>query len=69
MVGWHHQFNVHELGQNPGDGEGWGGLGMLQSMGLKRVRHNLQANNNKCTYMHIHITESLCCAVAANTTL
>jgi len=22
MVGWHHQFNVHELGPTPGDGEG-----------------------------------------------
>ena len=24
MVGWHHQFNGHELGQTPGDGEGQG---------------------------------------------
>ena len=22
MVGWHHQFNGHELEQTPGDGEG-----------------------------------------------
>ena len=22
MVGWHHQFNGHELGQTLGDGEG-----------------------------------------------
>ena len=26
MVGWHHQFNGHELGQTPGDGEGQGSL-------------------------------------------
>ena len=26
MVGWHHQFNGHELGQTLGDGEGQGGL-------------------------------------------
>ena len=26
MVGWHHQFNGHELGQTPGDAEGQGGL-------------------------------------------
>ena len=26
MVGWHHRFNGHELGQTPGDGEGQGGL-------------------------------------------
>ena len=25
-VGWHHQLNVHELGQTPGDGEGQGSL-------------------------------------------
>ena len=26
MVGWHHQFNEHELGQTPGDGERQGSL-------------------------------------------
>ena len=26
MVGWHHRFNGHELGQTPGDGDGQGGL-------------------------------------------
>ena len=26
MVGWHHRFNGHELGQTPGDGEGPGSL-------------------------------------------
>ena len=26
MAGQHHQFNEHELGQTPGDGEGQGGL-------------------------------------------
>ena len=26
MVGWHHQFNGHELGQTPRDGEEQGGL-------------------------------------------
>ena len=26
MVGWHHQFNGHELGQTPGDSEGQGSL-------------------------------------------
>ena len=26
MVGLHHQFNGHELGQTPGDGEGQGSL-------------------------------------------
>jgi len=26
MVGWHHQYYGHELGQTPGDGEGQGSL-------------------------------------------
>ena len=26
MVGWHHRFNGHKLGQTPGDGEGQGSL-------------------------------------------
>ena len=25
MVGWHHQFNGHELGRTLGDGKGQGG--------------------------------------------
>ena len=29
MIEWHHQFNGHELGQTPGDGEGQG----MQPMG------------------------------------
>ena len=41
MVGWHHQFNGHELGQTPGDGEGQGGLHGQQSMGSCRVEHDL----------------------------
>ena len=40
LVGWHHQFNGHELGQTPKDGEGQS-PGMLQSMELQKVRHDL----------------------------
>ena len=39
MVGWHHRENGHEFQQTPGDGDG-GKPGMLQSIGLQRVRHN-----------------------------
>ena len=43
MVGWHHQFIGHELGQTLGDGEGQGGLVCCsQSMGLQRVRRDLE---------------------------
>ena len=41
MVGWqHHQLNEHQFEQILGDSEGQGRLGMLQSMGSQRVRHN-----------------------------
>ena len=33
MVGWHHWFNGHELGQTLGDGEGQGRPDTLKSMG------------------------------------
>ena len=38
MVGWYHQLNGHEFEQTPGDSEGHG---MLQFMGLQRVKHDL----------------------------
>ena len=43
MVGWHQQLNGCEFEQTPRDSEGLGGkAGVLQSMGLQRVRHNLE---------------------------
>ena len=41
MVGWHHRLNGHEFEQTPGERDGTGKPGMLQSMGLQRVRPNL----------------------------
>ena len=41
MVGWHHQLDGHESEQTPGDGEGEGSLGVLQSTGWQSVRHDL----------------------------
>ena len=40
MAVWHHWCNEHELGKASGDGEGQGGLGVLQSMELQRVRQD-----------------------------
>ena len=41
MVGWHHQFDGHELEQAPGVGDGHTGRpGMMQSMGLQRAGHD-----------------------------
>ena len=37
MVGWHHQFNGHELGQTLRDGEGHGGLAYRSPWGPKEL--------------------------------
>ena len=37
MVGWHHQLNGHEFEQTLGAGDGQGSLGVLWSMGSRRV--------------------------------
>ena len=41
MVVWHHRLNGHEFEQIPGDSEGQGSVLCFQSMGLKRVGHDL----------------------------
>ena len=41
MVGWHHQLNGHDFEPTPGDSEGTGKPGVLQSMGLQRLEHDL----------------------------
>ena len=46
MVGWHHQFNGHELGQTPGDGEGQGSLACHSPWGRKESDATWQLNNN-----------------------
>ena len=41
MVGWHHRLNGHEFEQASGDSGRKGGKpGVLQSMGLQRVRND-----------------------------
>ena len=42
MVGWHHQLNGHGFEQTPGNSEGQGKPGVLQSMGSQRVGHELE---------------------------
>ena len=41
MVGWHHWFSGYEFEQTLGNSEGQGSLGILQSMRLRRVGHDL----------------------------
>ena len=51
MVGWHHHFSEHELGQTPGTDEGLGGLA---SMGSQRVRHDLETEQQHiCIRAHL----------------
>ena len=37
LARWHHQYNGHELGQTPGDGEGQGGLECYSPWGCKEL--------------------------------
>ena len=46
MVGWHHQFNGHELRQILGDGEGQGGLACCSPWGRKESDTTGPLNNN-----------------------
>ena len=43
-VGWHHQFNGRELGQNLGDSEEQGGLACCGSWGRKESDMTEQLN-------------------------
>ena len=45
MVGWHHQFNVHELGQILGDGEEQGGS-PCSPRGCKELDTTWRLNNH-----------------------
>ena len=46
MVGWHHRFNGHELGQTPGDGEGQGSLACCSPRGHKESDTTERLNSN-----------------------
>ena len=46
IVGQHHRLNGHEFGQTPGDGEGYGEPGVLQSVGYKESDMTQQLNSN-----------------------
>ena len=47
MVGWHHQFNGHELGKTLGDGEGQGRLSCCSPWGCEKSNTTERLNNNK----------------------
>ena len=46
MIGWHHQFNGHELEQNPGVGDGQGSLACCSPRGREEWDTTWWLNNN-----------------------
>ena len=46
MVGWHHWFNGHKLGQTLGDGEGQVSLACCSPWSCKELNMTWQVNNN-----------------------
>ena len=46
MVGGHHQFNGHKLGQTPEDGEGQGGRACCSLWGCKKADPTERLENN-----------------------
>ena len=46
ILGWHHWFNGHELGQTPGDGDGQGGLACYSPWGRQELGMTWRLNNN-----------------------
>ena len=59
MLGWHHRFNAHELEQTLEDSEEQGKSGVLQSMGLQRVKHD-RATEQLQKYTHRHNEKVIC---------
>ena len=53
MVGWHHQFNEHELGQTLRDGEVRGGLACCSLGGHKKPDMTWRLNNSNNPTIHI----------------
>ena len=53
MVGWHHKFNGHELGQTLGDGEGQGSLECCSPWSCKELDTAQWLNNNRHTVADI----------------
>ena len=55
MVGWHHRFNVHELGQTLVDGEGQGGLSCCSPWGCKEMDVTWRLNT-QCICLNVHLS-------------
>ena len=47
MVGWHHQYNAHKLGQNSGDGKGQRHLACCRLQGCEKSNRAEQLNRTQ----------------------
>ena len=55
MIGWHYQFNGHELGQIPGAGNGQGSLVCCSPWGLEELGLTEQLNNNNLIKKYLYL--------------
>ena len=62
MVGWHHWLNGYEFEQLLGDGK----PGMLQFMGLKRVRHDRETKQQQFYNCNLDPVDWWCCSIQLN---
>ena len=60
MVGWHHLFSGHELGQTPGDNEGQRGLVCCTPWGCNKMDMTEQLNSNNVMLTHVKLTHDVC---------
>ena len=59
MVGWHHQFNGHELGQTPGDGDGQGSLACCSPCCREELDMTWWLNNQRVDAKDLFINVTL----------
>ena len=57
MVGWHHRFNRHELGQTPGDGGVQGGLACCSPWNCKELDVTWDWTTTKNCIQHLIVTK------------
>ena len=66
MVGWHHWLNGHEFEASSGRWWRTGKPGVLQSMGLERVRHNWATEQQQLNNLKVKESESVSCSVVSD---
>ena len=58
MPGWHHRLNGHEFKENPGVGDGQGGLACCNSWGRKELDSTERLNWNWIPSVIFELAES-----------